>query len=111
MPVKLATHADEEGTFHVVCTFSDEDSASVIPLTLVWTLCDLDGNVINGRTAVNVAVPATANTIGGAFLASTNNKGGSTGTLLCVVTFTAGDKAATAGDTLTVTYSFSAADA
>lgn len=73
-------------------------------------------DVISGKAVTNSASTVayainTANTIGGAFLASTNNKGGSTGTLLCVVTFTAGDKAATAGDTLTVTYSFSAADA
>ena len=53
----------------------------------------------------------TASTIGGAFLVSTNNKGGSTGTLLCAVVFTGGDKAATDGDTLVVTYTFSAADA
>jgi len=63
MPVKLATHADEEGTFHAVCTFADEDGKSCVPITLVWTLSDLDGNVINGRSAVAVAVPATANTI------------------------------------------------
>ena len=66
--------------------------------------------VSNSASTISYAIN-TANTIGGAFLASTNNKGGSTGTLLSVVTFTGGDKAATDGDTLTVTYTFSAADA
>lgn len=66
--------------------------------------------VSNSASTISYAIN-TANTIGGAFLASTNNKGGSTGTLLCAVTFTGGDKAASDGDTLTVTYTFQAADA
>ena len=44
-------------------------------------------------------------------MADTNNKGGSSGVLLCGVAFTAGDKAVTDGDTLTITYSISMADA
>ena len=53
----------------------------------------------------------TAGTIGGGFLVSDNTKNGTTGTLLCAVTFTGGDKGVSDGDTLNVTYNFSAADA
>lgn len=65
--------------------------------------------VSNSASTISYSVN-TAGTIGGAFLASDNTKGGSLGTLLCAVTFTGGDKAVTDGDTLTVTYTFSAAD-
>ena len=65
--------------------------------------------VTNSASTISYSI-STAGTIGGAFLASDATKGGSLGTLLCAVVFTAGDKAVTDGDTLTVTYSFSAAD-
>lgn len=63
MPVKLDAHAREEGTYHIVASFTDEDGAGVAPNAITWTLSDTDGNVINGRSAVTVAVPATSNTI------------------------------------------------
>lgn len=61
--IKLEEHAPEEGTYHIVCVFTDEDDAGNAPTALTWTLCDKDGNVINGRTAVAVVAPATSNTI------------------------------------------------
>ena len=63
MPVKLDTHAREEGTYHIVAAFTDEDGTDVAPTAITWTLSDTDGNIINGRSAVAVAVPATSNTI------------------------------------------------
>jgi hypothetical protein len=65
--------------------------------------------VSNSASTVSHAIN-TAATIGGALLVSTNNKGGSSGILLCAVAFTGGDKAVADLDTLTITYTFSAAD-
>lgn len=66
--------------------------------------------VTNSASTISYAIN-TAGSIMGAFLVSASNKGGSTGTLLCGVAFSAGDKAVTDGDTLTITYSVSMADA
>jgi len=63
MAVKLTAHAAEEGTFHITATFTDEDSASVVPNTITWTLTDMDDATVNGRSSVSVASPATSNTI------------------------------------------------
>jgi hypothetical protein len=63
--------------------------------------------------ATNTASPATFSingtaTIGGAFLTSNNTKGGSTGTLFSAGDFASpGDRSVVAGDTLTLTYTFS----
>ena len=67
-------------------------------------------SVDNSAAKGSFAIDATT-TIGGAFMNSVNTKGGTTGTLLCVVAFTGGDKAVANGDTLEVQYTFSAADA
>lgn len=63
----------------------------------------------DGNEAV-FTIDTNSTTIGGAFLCSDNTVGGSTGTLLCVAAFTGGDKSADDNDTLTVDYTFSAAD-
>lgn len=63
MSIKLDDHAPEHGTYHVVCVFEDEDDVGTVPNAITWTLTDRDGGVINGRSAVVVAVPATSNTI------------------------------------------------
>lgn len=50
-------------------------------------------------------------TIGGAFLSTDNTKGGTTGTLFSAGNFTVGNRGLVSGDTLNVTYTFSAAAA
>lgn len=63
--------------------------------------------------ATNTASPATYSingsvTVGGAFLTNSNTKGGTTGVLFSAADFQApGDRIVVAGDTLTVTYTFS----
>lgn len=63
--------------------------------------------------ATNSAAPATYNingstTIGGAFLTTSNTKGGSSGTLFSAADFQSpGDRTVVSGDILTVTYTFS----
>lgn len=69
----------------------------------------------NPSVATNSASPATFNingttTIGGAFLTTSNTKGGTTGTLYSAADFSApGDRSVVNGDTLTVTYTLSLA--
>ena len=73
-------------------------------------------DVRTGQTVSNTASKATfsinaaSTTIGGAGLASTSTKGSTTDDILCAAAFTGGDKIADSGDTLEVTYEFSAAD-
>lgn len=63
--------------------------------------------------ASNTASPATfsingTTTVGGAFLTTSNTKGGTTGILFSAGDFASpGDRAVVAGDTLTLTYTFS----
>lgn len=63
MSIKLDEHAPEQGTYHIVCAFTDEDSAGNAPTALIWTLTDRDGNTVNGRSDVVVSSPTTSNTI------------------------------------------------
>lgn len=63
MPIKLDEHAAEQGTYVIVLTFTDEDGAGNAPTAIAWTLSDPDGNIINARSAVTVASPATSNAI------------------------------------------------
>ena len=69
----------------------------------------------NPSVVTNAASPAAFNingttTVGGAFLTSSNTKGGTTGTLFSAADFgSPGDRAVVSGDTLSVTYQFSLA--
>jgi len=74
---------------------------------------------VEGRTGVSVSntgnlatftLDADGTNIGGAFLASSEDAGGSSGILLCAAAFTGGDKSGDSGDKLEVTYTFTAAD-
>jgi len=60
MPTNLETVAKEKGTYAITCTFTDEDDAAVTPDSIVWSLTDTDGTVINNRDQVAVAVPASS---------------------------------------------------
>ena len=70
--------------------------------------------VLSTLTMTNTASKAAfsinqdASSVGGAYMASVATT--TTGTLLCVAAFTGGNKAVDDGDTLNVTYTFTAAD-
>lgn len=53
----LETNANEESsyTITVTCDFT--------PVTMLWSLTDEDGTVINSRTSESVSSPSTSNTI------------------------------------------------
>jgi len=78
------------------------------PTCTFGTATTADPSVItNSASPATFNINATA-TIGGAFLTSSNTKGGSTGTLFSAADFAApGDRSVANGDTLNVTYTFS----
>ena len=51
--------AREKGTFVVKVTFTDEAGTAVTPDSINWTLTNTAGTVINSRTQVSVASPAS----------------------------------------------------
>jgi hypothetical protein len=61
--------------------------------------------IVSGITVFTMNATAT---IAGAFVTNENTKSGTTGTLFSVGNFTVGDRAVSSGDTLNVTYTFSA---
>lgn len=67
-------------------------------------------SVDNSASKAAFSINQDTSSIGGAFMISTNAKGTPAGTVLCAVAFTGGNKAADDGDTLNVTYTFTAAD-
>jgi hypothetical protein len=67
-------------------------------------------SLTNAASKAAFTISTDSSSIGGAFLTSLSTKSGETGTLLCAAAFTGGNKAADDGDTLEVTYTFSAGD-
>ncbi len=60
MPTLITTRAIEQSTFAVVCEFTDETGAAVIPNPgVTWTLTDAGGNPINSRNQVAIDPAAT----------------------------------------------------
>lgn len=66
-------------------------------------------SVDNTASKASFSINADTTTVGGAFISTDNTKGGAGGTLVGVVAFTGGDKAADDGDTLNVTVTLTAA--
>jgi hypothetical protein len=57
--ISLDVHATEKSTYVVTATFKDENEVLVVPNIITWTLTDESGTVINSRTDVSVAFPAS----------------------------------------------------
>lgn len=76
------------------------------PTLTFGTATDANPSVIATSAAV-FSMNATAD-IAGAFITTENTKSGTTGTLFSVGNFTVGDRGVVSGDTLNVTYTFSA---
>lgn len=72
------------------------------------TATTADPSVISNSASVAVFSINATTTVGGAFLTTSNTKGGTTGTLFSAADFQSpGDRAVVSGDTLNVTYTFS----
>jgi hypothetical protein len=67
-------------------------------------------SVSNTASKAAFSINQDTSSIGGAFLIASNAKASPSGIVLCAVAFTGGNKAADDGDTLNVTYTFTAAD-
>lgn len=63
MPTRLAEYAVEGSTFAVELAFWDEVGASVSPDTLVWSLYDDEGAVVNSRDGVEISNPSSTETV------------------------------------------------
>ena len=50
MPTYLTTKAIEKGTYGINVSFYDENSASMTPNSIYWTLTNIDGTVINNHS-------------------------------------------------------------
>ena len=55
--------AKEGSTYIVTVTYKDEDGSAVTPNSVIWTLTNGRGQVVNSRSAVSIASPGTSNTI------------------------------------------------
>ena len=63
---------------------------------------------MSNGTAVGFSINAAGGGVGGAFVASAAS--GTAGTLLCAAALSGGNRAVADGDTVSLTYSFTAAD-
>jgi hypothetical protein len=56
----LPAKVPEKSSAKVIATFKDvEDDSAIVPLTVTWTLSDLDGTIINGRQDVVASAAST----------------------------------------------------
>lgn len=63
MPTVLKTKAVENSTFVVNVAFTDEDGEPKAPVTMLWTLTDEEGTVINDREDVQISSPTESEDI------------------------------------------------
>lgn len=77
------------------------------PVLSFGTATTADPSVMNTATAALFTMSGTT-TIAGAFITNENTKNGTTGVLFSVGNFTVGDRPVVSGDTINVSYSFSA---
>lgn len=61
--IRIDEVAKEKGTIAFVVSFEDESGDAAAPDTLVWSLTDTDGNVINELDQEVVSSPAASNTV------------------------------------------------
>ncbi len=76
--------------------------------TAAWAA--VSGKSVSLSSALTFTVDTNSTTIGGLFMSTNSTKGGSTGLLMSVVAFTAGDVTLNDDDTLNVSYTISGDD-
>jgi len=63
MPKTITIRPNEKGLLALTATYKDHTGTAVTPATMTWTLTDVNGSVINSRSAVAIASISTSNTI------------------------------------------------
>ena len=63
MGATILPNAIEESTFVVTAHFTDEDGAEVVPETVLWSLSNDKGKIINNREDVSVTPAGTVNIV------------------------------------------------
>lgn len=63
MGATILPNAIEESTFVVTAHFTDEDGAQVVPETIVWSLSNDKGKIINNREDISVTPASTINIV------------------------------------------------
>lgn len=59
----LGVRANEEGTIVITATVTDASGTAVNPTTMLWTLTDLDGVVINEKEDEVITTPTSSEDI------------------------------------------------
>ena len=62
-PIKLTTHANEEGSYLIETTFADFGGTSVVPTSFLYSVTDSSGTTINGLDGASVGTIATTTSI------------------------------------------------
>lgn len=57
------SNANEQSTYAITISFTDETGAAVVPSSATWTLTDTQGQVVNSRSAVAISALAASKTI------------------------------------------------
>jgi hypothetical protein len=63
MTTQLAVTAIEESTYIVTAAFVDEDGDAVTPQTVIWSLTDIEGTVINSLEDISETPATTVNIV------------------------------------------------
>lgn len=63
MGIKLDKRAAEKGVYGITVSFFDSAGVAATPKTLVWSLTDMAGMIINNRKDVAIPEPASTETI------------------------------------------------
>lgn len=100
--------AADTAASHAGWTESSAYSQATRPAVSFGTATNADPSVITNSLSPSVFSMNASVTIAGAFLISNNTKGGTTGILFSEGDFTGGDKVVASGDTINVTYTFTA---
>ncbi len=59
----LNTKATNEGTYVITCSFTDADGTASTPTSLMWSLTNDTGIIINSRNDVNISPSSTVNIV------------------------------------------------
>lgn len=100
--------AGDTAAVHAGWTESNSYSQATRPAVTFGTATTADPSVISNSASPSVFSMNAIATIAGAFLINNNTKLGTTGILFSEGDFTGGDKVVASGDTINVTYTFTA---